>query len=64
MEQQVLNKIKKTPNFNIDKIKGKYLILECLVFMEFIYCLKRLWAMSFKSRGYIVKNYRYLLSNL
>ena len=64
VEYKLLDKIKATPNFTIDKIKGKYLILECLVFVELVNCLRRLWSMSFKSRSYIIKNYRYLLDNL
>lgn len=53
-----LRRVTEAKNFTLPKIKGKYVVLEVLAFIEMSECLEKLWDVSLSGRGYIVKNFR------
>ena len=60
----MLERVSLTPNFKIDSVLGKFVILEFLVYLNQHECFERLWSLSFRGRCYLIKNYRFILNRL
>ena len=60
----MLERVTKTPNFKIDRVLGKFVILEFLVYLNQHECFERLWSLSFRGRCYLIKNFRFILNRL
>jgi hypothetical protein len=60
----MLKRVSLTPNFKIDRVLDKFVILEFLVCLNQHECFERLWSLSFRGRCYLIKNYRFILNRL
>ncbi len=60
----MLERVAQTPNFKIDRVLGKFVILEFLVYLNQHECFERLWSLSFRGRCYLIKNFRFILNRL